>query len=305
MLVIGAFIARSYIESWLRGTFHRFTDVPIDGFAIGTWVAALSLLAQVVLLSVPAWRTFAIVLGVLSLVVWIWFLSVVVFAFRAILLKPEGQQVTGRILLSTVATQSIAILAVKLYPGKWPVSALAALLILGYVFYALGTGLVIQRYLHQRRLNLADDWDNTNCILHGAMSISGLAGILTGVLPGPLIAANWIWAAAMLVVVEIIELARVRSRVDRDGWRQGLFTYFVSQWARNFTFGMFYAFTLHLPPSAWHAVPAIGSIRTPIFEHGQYVVLALLLIEIGLYLRANVVFGRSALQTVPLEPRKV
>ena len=68
-----------------------------------------------------------------------------------------------------------------------------------------------------------------------------------------------------------------------------MFTYHVSQWARNFTFGMFYAFTLYLHRS----LPAAGGIAqlstawSLVANYGQYVVLALLLVEVGLFTAKN------------------
>src|SRR3546814_9984150 len=61
--------------------------------------------------------------------------------------------------------------------------AATALVALGYVLYALGAALVLRRYLRQRGWRLAEDWENPNCILHGAMSITGLAAVMSGVVP--------------------------------------------------------------------------------------------------------------------------
>lgn len=304
LMTIGGFIAGSYVASWMHGVFHRHTDVPIDSFAIGTWVAGVSVLGQTVLLTLPAWRPFAIVLGMLSLVVWVWFLMVAARGFKAIMPSPMRQNATGRILLATVSTQSLANLAVALLPGELPHRALVVLVVLGYLFYAVGAVLVAERYRPWRAWSLADDWDTTNCILHGAMSISGLAGILTGVISGPWIVATWLWAAGMFLLVEGIEVARARLRVRLYGWREGLFTYHVSQWARNFTFGMFYAFTLHLSLATRDAFPWIAMLRAPIVSYGQYVVLGLLLLETGVFVRANMRLGTRVTGTPRLETRK-
>jgi hypothetical protein len=267
-------------------------------------VAGVAVLAQTVLLALPAWRLLAIVLDLLSLTIWLWFLTVAAWAFQAIVLNREAQHVTGSILLSTIATQSVAILTVTLFPGRMPLVPLATLVALGYLFYLLGTGLVVERYLPSHRWALADDWDTTNCILHGAMSISGLTGILTGVLSAPWIDASWLWAGGVFVVVEAVEGARAGSRVRRYGWREGLFTYHVPQWARTFTFGMFYAFTLHLPPAACQALPPIATLRTLVVDYGQYVVLALLLVEAALFVRRTIICRARVSRVRSLEIRE-
>src|SRR3546814_6209790 len=61
--------------------------------------------------------------------------------------------------------------------------AATALVALGYVFYAIGAALVLRRYLRQPGWRLAEDWENPNCILHGAMSITGLAAVMSGAVP--------------------------------------------------------------------------------------------------------------------------
>src|SRR5690606_9654592 len=95
--------------------------------------------------------------------------------------------------------------------------------------------------------SLVHDWNNTNCILHGAMSITGLAAALTLSVPLGFTVLVWGWVLAVFVVVEAVELLRAVKRVSALGWKEGVLSYHVSQWSRNFTFGMFYAFTVHLP----------------------------------------------------------
>jgi hypothetical protein len=81
-------------------------------------------------------------------------------------------------------------------------------------------------------------------------------------------------------------------RVREYGWQRGVFTYNVSQWARNFTFGMFYTFTLHLwavldaaasPSTAW-----LVTLQEAVVAWGAWVVLFFLLIEIGLFFLENI-----------------
>jgi hypothetical protein len=133
-------------------------------------------------------------------------------------------------------------------------------------------------------LRLADDWDTTNCIGHGAMAISGLAALVSGTIPVPWIVLAWLWVAGMFVLVESIEIARLVVRVQAYGWRKGVLTYNVSQWARNFTFGMFYAFTLSLATTDGDAAHWLTDLWALILHYGQYGVLALLSIEIALFL---------------------
>ena len=151
--------------------------------------------------------------------------------------------------------------------------------------YAIGLGLILRRYVGGETWRLADDWDNTNCILHGALSISGLAAVVSDHFSAQALLVFWLIVVAAFVIVEAIEVLRLFVRVNALGWRRGLFVYDVSQWARNFTFGMFYAFTLafaeRVPSLASQSVEAL---RRTILSSGQYVVLFLLLAETAMML---------------------
>jgi hypothetical protein len=72
--------------------------------------------------------------------------------------------------------------------------------------------------------------------------------------------------------------------VRQYGLHTGAGVYDVSQWARNFTFGMFYAFTAaSLERFAPGADPSwLVAVQRAVAAVGPYVVLALLLIEAAL-----------------------
>jgi hypothetical protein len=290
-LIVWAYIAASYARSYFGGTFHNHTDDPVGCFAVGTWVAGTAVLARLIVIVLPAWRSLVLALAVLTLLVWLWYLGLIIGRYRIILDSPTRLRTTGRILLATVSTQSLVLLAEQLFPGQVPGSLAAGLIGLGYLFYGLGFILIVQRYLRQSHWRLADDWDNTNCILHGAMSITALAALESRALPDSLIIASWLWAAALFMIVEAIEIARLVARVRAYGWRDAVATYQVSQWARNFTFGMFYAVTLRLRVllggTAGLGIPGLSALQDGIIAWGQYVVLILLLIEISLFLSQN------------------
>ncbi|HET7081758.1 MAG TPA: hypothetical protein VFM49_30385 [Chloroflexia bacterium] len=289
-LIVWAYIAASYVRSYFRGTFHNHTDDPVGGFAVGTWVAGTAVLARLVVIVLPAWRPLGLALAALTLVVWLWYLTLIDRRYRIILSSPTPLHITGRILLATVSTQSLVLLIEQLFPGQVPDPLAASLISLGYGFYGLGFVLIVQRYLRRPGWRLADDWDNTNCILHGAMSITVLAALESRALPDPVIIASWLWAAALFVIVEVIEIARLVARVRAYGWRRGLAVYQVSQWARNFTFGMFYAATARLQvlgAAAGLGLAGLPALQAAIVAWGQYVVLILLIIEISLFMSQN------------------
>lgn len=294
-LIVWAYIAASYVASYAQGTFHTHTDDPVGCFAIGTWVAGTAVLARLLAIVLPDWRPVGALLGLLAVSIWLWYLLVITRRYGVIMAHPADHRATGRILLATVSTQSVVLLAQQVLPDHLPPLVARGLILLGYLFYALGLALIVRRYLRQPGWRLTDDWDNTNCILHGAMSITGLAALETGALPGGVIALTWVWVMLMFIGVEAVEVARLIARVRAFGWRKGVFTYHVSQWARNFTFGMLYAFTLRLAVAGGLSGAGLGALtglQDGIVAVGQYVVLILLAIELVLFLLKNVDWER-------------
>jgi hypothetical protein len=284
LLIIWTYLALHFLACAVRGTMHHHSGDPVQSFAIGTWVAGTVAVAELVLAGVPQWRAVAAALALVAVLLWLWYLALVARGLRAIIVDRARGGVNGAILLSTVSTQSIVILGPLLEPRQVPRAAWAVLVILGYLFYVTGLLLIVRHYLRKRGLRLADGWDNTNCIGHGALAISGLAAVVRGAIPVAWIVLTWLWAAGMFVLVESIEIARVVVRVQTYGWRKGVLTYNVSQWARNFTFGMFYAFTSSLDARDAGAAPWLTGLWALILHYGQYGVLALLSIEIALLL---------------------
>ncbi len=283
LLVVLGYLAYSYLRSAFEGRLGRIIRQPTSAFAVGTWVAGSAVLGRALVEVLPEWRAAAVALWAVAVLVWIFYLSLLPGAFRAAFDRSAGGfPATGVVLLSVVSTQSLVVSGDAVLPGGLPELVSAALTVCGYGFYALGLVLISRRYLFRSDWSLADDWDDSNCILHGAMSITGLALVQTDVFSDGLATATWIWALAFFVFVEGVEVARAFVRVRGYGLRDGLFTYYAPQWSRNFTFGMFYAFTLQLYQSDTAAAWTAG-LQGVIVTYGQYLVAALLLAEIGLF----------------------
>ena len=63
--------------------------------------------------------------------------------------------------------------------------------------YAIGLGLILRRYVGGETWRLADDWDNKNCILHGALSISGLAAVVSDHFSAQALLVFWLIVAVV------------------------------------------------------------------------------------------------------------
>lgn len=283
LLVIWVFVAFSYVRSALGGELARSLRQPASAFAVGTWVAGSAVLGRALVEVIPDWRAVALVLWVVAAALWVPYVGLLASAFRKVWRSPGEHGANGAILLSTVGTQSLVVAGSAVLPGGVPQWIAAALIALGCLFYAAGLVPLARRYLLSSDWTLADDWDDTNCILHGAMSITGLAIVQSEAVPGGLAVATWVWVAAVFVLVESVEVARLAVRVRSYGLREGLLNYYVSQWARIFTFGMLYAFTLQLYGSPIAPTWATGALEA-VAGYGHYVVLAALLAQSLLFL---------------------
>jgi hypothetical protein len=184
-------------------------------------------------------------------------------------------QVHGVLLLACVATQSIVLAGHMLLGPAIPSYCSISLILLGVLYYVLGLSLILIRYLQRNRGCLADDWTNTNCIIHGAMSITGLTCAISRVVSPNIIASIWLWVLFTFVIVEMIEIVRAIQRLRLYGWEEGIFSYSVSQWSRNFTIGMFLAFTIKIPfhESFLSGDQLLQAVRTIILNQGPFLVM--------------------------------
>lgn len=285
LLILWAIIALEHLWAWLAGGLHRLVHDPKLAFVSGTWVAATAVTGELLARTFPQQLVAPLTLGVVAILLWIVHLRLSYTGLRAIA-GPACMSASGAVLLPTVATQSLVLLGQAIAGADVPAWLNAGLITAGYVYYAAGLVLVVRRYALQRGWHLAGDWDDANCILHGALSISGLAAIATGALSPPALWASWLGAAALFVIVESMEFARMAQRLRHFGLRYGVLTYYAPQWARNFTVGMFYAFSVAVygdrAASSVPAVPGLAPVLDAIVGYGQYIVLLLLVVETGL-----------------------
>ncbi|HLI13918.1 MAG TPA: hypothetical protein VKY65_20175 [Alphaproteobacteria bacterium] len=290
LLVLWLLFMAAYLRAFLAGEAQAYLRPLVGRFAIGTWVADSAVTGEFLLYAAPGWRPVAMALAAIGLLVWVWYAKVALRGFARMLADPDSCRARGLILLTTVSIQALVLVALKLFPRVRLVAELATVPIgVGYVVYGLGAALVFHRFLRIGTWHLEEDWDDTNCILHGAVSISGLAAVSCPFFPDYLCLLSWAFAAAMVVLVEGVELARLAVRVRHLGWERGAFVYNVSQWARVFTFGMFYAFTLaYVQRFGFADDPGWAvALQRAILAYGQYVVALTLLADLAMFLRAR------------------
>ncbi|WP_077212265.1 hypothetical protein [Bacillus dakarensis] len=244
MMLLTYWIIIHYTFDLYQATFYSsHLEHPILSFSIGTWVAALSVMS--VVLSDKDFPFLARTVFTINVFIWLLYFGWMIRNYAAIFRKIKNyiHQIQGGLLLTCVATQSIVIAGSVAYRQGLSASFFKTLFLIGSLLYLLNVGLIVYRYITTRNKDLTESWTNTNCIIHGALSITGVS--FTFAFSGMKNAALIIWIISLLlfVLVELIEILRGIQRIKKLGWIKAIFTYSPTQWARVFTFGMFLFFT--------------------------------------------------------------
>ncbi len=291
LLVIWIFLAGSYFVSAINRHFRMHVAHPLRRFAIGTWVAGTAVLSVLVLHTLPQALLLGKAIALLAVAIYLPYVVLFVQGYARLWRHPLKQNANGVILLATVSTQSIVIALHTAFGAAFPVPVAIGMVAFDMIFLCSGLVLIALHYHAEGSWLLAVEWKNTNCIVHGAVSITGLALVLTSNFVSDVLLGVWEVALVLFVVIETLEFVRLCEREHRRGFRRGLLVYDTTQWARNFTNGMFYAFSLALYRHLAVASSPTGDLWHPalriIAEWGQYVVLAILLIEIAIFFRAR------------------
>ncbi|WP_077324938.1 hypothetical protein [Virgibacillus siamensis] len=272
--------------------FHRdflipFVKHPVNSFVIGTWIAGVSVLCNVFLRYFPGIALMTETMAIFNTFLFLFFLANCFYNFKQLFFDHKGYPVHGAILLSTVGTQSIVILLNNVF-FTFPVYFSEGIIILGLIFYLSSITLICNRYFRNKDWNMADDWENTNCIIHGALSITGLAIVTTNTFTPFFVSVFWILVFVLVIAVEILEIVRAAKRIYRYGLNEGILTYQVTQWSRNFTFGMFYTFTwvMHLNP--FYTIPEpLYNFQTAFMNIWAWVVLISIIAQIAIYVKSR------------------
>jgi hypothetical protein len=266
---------------------------PATNFAMGTWVAATAIMAEVMMLTFPGARPVAFAFVGLATGLWGWYVWIAARGIRELLDEHWQVPVTGTVLLTAVSTQSLVLAWQSALPHGLPLPVSRPLLAVGVLLYLLGAALTGFGLTSPRTWTFIADWRAPRCILHGALSITGLAALSARAAPWQALVGLWLVAASLFAVVESMEILRVGLRIRAHGWRYSIVIYHPAQWTRNFTFGMFYAFTLALDHdlAAIRHDPWAADFWGWLVGWGRYAVLAFLLAE-GILLLAYLSHAR-------------
>lgn len=276
-------IVLTLIYDGLNGCFYeRHLKDPFNRFGVGTWIAGTSVLGNVFLTHTEEWSPFLRILTVFNIFLWLGYLPLAIFSFYLLFRTNLKESAHGLILLPAVSTQSVVILLHNVFPNDVPPVFSIFLIGIGLIFYIVGFYFIATRFIRLRKQHWIDEWLPSNCILHGAMSITGLACVTVEVISDSWVLLIWFWVLICFIVVEGIECSRAVIRIRLYGLVKGIGEYHVTQWSRIFTFGMLYTFTaaFQLPDGG-----VFTGIRTVILEGLPWTVLILLVNEVLLFLK--------------------
>ena len=267
----------SFFMAFFGGKFKEIHySNQINRFAMGTWIAGTSICGILLhvefnqLVFIPRFIT------VINVVLWVIYIGISSKTLIEIIRTKRFKNVHGILLLTTVSTQSIVLLINTVFKGL-PSIMNMTFLIIGFCFYMICAFFILFRYL-MSSWSIEKDWNNTNCILHGALSISGIACIKTGLVNADMITFIWVSAMMIFLLIESVEIFRMIKRIKHYGIQKGIWIYDVTQWGRIFTFAMFYTFTSTIKQN----FELLVFIKEEIIHTGIWIVLSLLIIEIVL-----------------------
>lgn len=270
--------------------FHKdfiipFIKHPVNSFAMGTWIAGVSVLCNVLLEYFSRIIRLTQMMALLNSLLWILFFIICIYNFKKLLFNSHEYAVHGMLLLSTVGTQSIIVLLNNVF-FQLPTMFSEMVILIGLVFYILGLYLITVWIAKKDNWTVTEDWSSTNCIIHGALSITGFAMVTTQSFTPLMVNLLWMITLILLIVVECVEIFRVKKRIQKYGWEKGIFSYHVSQWSRNFTFGMFYTFTLIIHKNTNYFLSEyLYTFQKGILDIWAWVVLIALMIEMIIFLK--------------------
>lgn len=284
--IINLALWMAFASSFLLSTLHKkFREIhfnnPINRFGMGTWIAGTSICGILIHRQFLEWNIISKLLLVINFIFWIFYIVGSCFSFYTIYKSNHIKEVHGILLLTTVSTQSLVLLMNTIY-STIPKGLNVTLICIGLCLYVIASFFVCERYVRNWKFfSVVKDWNNTNCILHGALSITGLACLFSNTISASMILFIWFCATAVFIIVELIEIYRLIKRVRNYGVRQGIFVYDVTQWSRIFTFGMYYTFTF----LTGSTLDLHHMVQTMTINSGIWIILSLTVIEIVLSLK--------------------
>ncbi|KHD86074.1 hypothetical protein NG54_05515 [Heyndrickxia ginsengihumi] len=282
LLSILFFLIIVYIGDLVTRDFYHFhLKDPVHSFAIGTLVAGTSITIITIKTELARLVMFTYFLYIIACFLWIIYIMLAIRNYLLFFKKVDlMRNAHGILLLTCVSTQSLVIAGNVIFSTDFPKVLSEVLITAGMILYLYNVTIIIMRVIKINLFSLDKEWQNTNCIIHGAVSITGLAMLMSRSFSSMFVYFIWILTCFLFLLVESAEILRAIQRIGRYGWRNGIACYQPSQWVRNFTFGMFFTFTAQIS----FDTPFIIVMKQYFVKIGIGFVLFLFLFEMSLFM---------------------
>lgn len=273
LVVIWFYLAIRFSQAYLDDqlVFNSFTDCR----GVGTWIAGTVFTVLLLDDVESTLHGFIVLLGLVAVILWVVYL-VILFRWLSFSWRTTLQIFAGAMLMfAAVSTQSIVLLFSALFHNDIPVIFYQVMISLAILFYLLGLAGFISHVAEHPKHKLAT-WFQSDNIHYGVMSITGLAMLNTSVFPDEFVMVVWWWAALSFFLIVCVDIGKLLFRIRSKGGLKAIFVYDLSQWARVFDYGIFYAFTF----AYYHQEHPDSLLVEMVANYGQYIVLGLLLFEL-------------------------
>ena len=285
LFIIAFFIGVSYVECYTHQYFHLHVQSILNRFTIGTWVAAIALLELLLIKTFPGTEEITWPLVLLAVMLWATYMNFALPDLEALFKNHLTLHLNGYIFLTVISTQAVLLVLNTIMPRWIPWLLNLTLISFGCLLYIACMMLVIRNYTRLRLRNVIVEWSHTNCLIHGALSITGLVCMTVSF---PAIISFIIWSVTAILFIAIESLSVLRFLIRAQKKNRSAFRYDVSQWSRHFSYGAFYAFTCTLQNRpVWLNYLKLTDVINGIVMYGQYIVISLLLIQIALFFRTK------------------
>jgi len=277
LLILFTFWFHIFVSICKKIFIQKHAAASVNRFTMGTWVAGNSImivLTHYMFGFHHAWISFFAIANVL---VWLCFIFLSIYTFGKGITEWKETTLHGNLFLTTVSTQSVAILLLTIFP-QVSLALIVMIIIFGLLFYLISFVFITTHFSFS-------NWNATNCIFHGALSISGLTILFADLLSMQSLVTLWLITLTTFIIIEILEITVFIKLVTRNNPFQVILSSNISHWSRLFTFCMFFTFT-HLMKFPSPILQDIGQVLLTILCIVIFSLLILILMS-GLYSGLN------------------
>lgn len=279
ILIIGLYLGLCLIQIILEDELY-LQKISYE-LALGTWIVGISL---IVLLLNQVDRTligFVALLSVIAFSLFAYYLLIIYKWLRTFFGNSVQLQATGLVLIPALSVQAMTLLLSELFHEELPTLVYEIFISFGLVLYLIGLIFLIRYFAFARKNRIVLSWVNENSLIHGVLSLTGIAMINALNFPDWSIYYLWYLTFTVFLTLAVISCLRLSARFKYKKYEDAIGIYHNSQWYRVFSFAAFYTFSI----SAYEYEYSSDALIAFIASYGQYIVAIVMLFQLFLLMR--------------------